>query len=953
MKRRLSLILSAILLAAQILPWGTPSARANAEHPPVIDGWVLVSTAEQLVYMNRHQTDYVSRNIRLTSDIDLNGYAWIPFGGNGTAPFNGTFDGRGHRISGVEINETDWSDPKQYELVGFFGSLTGTVQHLRLDVQINGGANTGGVAGILSDGGKIRLTHVTGSVAGTSVWENTHTIGGLVGATTNSTISGSSSAAAVMGGYGANIYTGGLVGSQGAGLIEHSYATGAIGLQSSAGMYVYYSGGLAGFMIYGTIADSYAAGKVSDGPGGPNSFVAGVVGMASANAGVLRSHFDTDKTEQSVGIAVPNGGPAEAEGHPTAEMVQAATYAGWDFANTWARHPAVNGGTPYLRPAVLTESLPTADRGSAYAQQLEAFDGAGGGLTWQATGLPEGLALDATGALEGTPREAGSFDLDVTVIDAGGASAAATLRLTVAEPPLPDFGTVTGTVYGTGNIPLSGVTVTVDVYGISDTTGADGSFTLTNVPVGAQTVKFLASGYKTQTANVTVAAGGGTDIGRIDLEPKDPPSPPADPGESGGSGGSGSSGSPIVPVTPPPANQPAKAKIRAGGQDLLVTIIDEKASDGRAVQRFVMDGSGLPALFASANEVELEIIEAAAPIIKTDLPMQTLRDILRVQPNAVLRIKANRGSYSLPLRLFGESGGSTLTTTIAEATEEDLSEVLTTFKEHGYEGLADPVEFSLDVDGKVIADFGRNYLERTIRLDTEPNPANATVVWVDADHRLHFVPAVFRKEHQADYAVFSAPHDSLYAVLRTGHAFADLEGHWSRADVELLAGKLILVGKGGGAFDPDGSVTRAEFAAMLVRSLGLAARPAAIAFHDVSPDAWYADSVTAAVRAGLVSGYADGTFRPDHPITREQMAAMLARAAQFAGELPAAGAEVLERFPDASNLARWADEPMRGLLAAGLIQGTDETTLAPKASATRAQSAVMLKRLLAYLNFID
>lgn len=957
MKRCVSFILAAILLAVQFTSGETPAAHADASSPPpVVEGWVQVSTAEQLAYINQHQPGYVASNIRLMNDIDLSGVDWLPFGGNDNDAFSGTFDGRGHLISGVEINSADWDDPKQYENVGFFGKVTGTVQHLRLAVQISGGANTGGAVGELTDGGKLLLTQVTGSVASVPVSEDAHVTGGLVGLAVNSTISRSSSAAAVMGGYASNTYTGGLVGSQGAGLIENSYATGAIGLQSSEGMFIYYSGGLTGFMIYGTIVESYAAGKVSMGHGSPHSVVAGVVGMLWAEASVLRSHFDSEATEQSVGIVDESGGTAEAAGHPTAEMVQAATYTGWDFANTWAIHPAVNGGYPYLRPTVLTEGLAMARQESAYVQQLEAYDGAGGGLVWQATGLPEGLALDSKGKLEGTPRESGSFDVTVTVTDAGAASAGATLRLVVAEPPSPELGTVTGMVYGTGNMPLPGATVTVDAYGISDTTRADGSFTLPNLPIGLQTVKFLAAGYKTQTANANVAAGASIDLGRIVLEPNAPPGPPGPPAGSGGSGGSAGSGGlggSYVPVKPLASGQPDKATIKAGGQELLVAVTHEKASDGREVQRFILGDSELAALFASGSESTLEIA-APAPILKADLPMQAIRDILRLQPDAVLRVTMNRATYSLPLRLWKGEPGTVLTVTIAEAAKRELSEFESALAKYGYEGLAAPVDFTLDVDGKVVADFAGTYVERTIRLDTAADPAHATVVWVDEEARLHFVPAVFRGDTSSAYtAVFLAPHDSLYAVVGTEHAFADLAGHWAEADVELLANKLILAGRGDGAFDPDGSVTRAEFAAMLARSLGLAARPAAADFSDVPSDAWYAGEINAAVHAGLAKGYEDGTFRPGDLITREQMAVMLAHAAQFAGGLPAVEAEPLSRFRDAFTLARWAEEPMSSLLSAGLIQGVDEGHLAPKATATRAQSAVMLRRLLAYLNFIN
>ncbi|MEF3302599.1 hypothetical protein [Paenibacillus sp. GYB003] len=151
--KRLSLFL-AILLAIPILLGQSgllaPTARAAADPvPPESSGWVLVSTAEQLAYIDQNQADYVGRNIRLTNDIDMTGYDWIPFGGNEHGPFTGLFDGRGHRISGLEIQGHTWF------AAGFFGIVRGTVTDLGVSVQLEGGQYAGGLAGILADGGSI------------------------------------------------------------------------------------------------------------------------------------------------------------------------------------------------------------------------------------------------------------------------------------------------------------------------------------------------------------------------------------------------------------------------------------------------------------------------------------------------------------------------------------------------------------------------------------------------------------------------------------------------------------------------------------------------------------------------------------------------------------------------------------------------------------------------------
>lgn len=80
---------------------------------------------------------------------------------------------------------------------------------------------------------------------------------------------------------------------------------------------------------------------------------------------------------------------------------------------------------------------------------------------------------------------------------------------------------------------------------------------------------------------------------------------------------------------------------------------------------------------------------------------------------------------------------------------------------------------------------------------------------------------------------------------------------------------------------------------------------------------------------------------------------MIARAVSFAGELPGTDPLSLERFFDHSGIAGWAQEPVKQLLAAGMIEGAKNNAFAPGEFATRAQSAVLLKRMLEYLGFID
>jgi hypothetical protein len=148
-------------------------------------------------------------------------------------------------------------------------------------------------------------------------------------------------------------------------------------------------------------------------------------------------------------------------------------------------------------------------------------------------------------------------------------------------------------------------------------------------------------------------------------------------------------------------------------------------------------------------------------------------------------------------------------------------------------------------------------------------------------------------------------------------------------------------------------VTRAEIAAMLVRALGLDAQGDA-SFADVAASSSHADAVGAAYEAGLVSGYEDGTFRPERLVTRQELALLLQRAMASFGDAPNADpASTLARFADRADIAAWAVEAVAAATAAGITLADDAGAFSPTKHATRAEAAAMLERLLDYLQSND
>ena len=170
---------------------------------------------------------------------------------------------------------------------------------------------------------------------------------------------------------------------------------------------------------------------------------------------------------------------------------------------------------------------------------------------------------------------------------------------------------------------------------------------------------------------------------------------------------------------------------------------------------------------------------------------------------------------------------------------------------------------------------------------------------------------------------------------------------WYAGAVERVCAAGLMNGTGPTAFSPGGTVTRGQIAAILHRLAGEPQAPGS-AFSDVPDSAYYGEAVAWAAQRGVVEGFHDGTFRPDLPVSRQQLAAILWR---YAGQ---AGADRGSRAPlrgwlDAGEVSGYAREAMSWALAEGILQGTKDGTLQPQGRAARGQAAVLLERFQALL----
>jgi hypothetical protein len=168
--------------------------------------------------------------------------------------------------------------------------------------------------------------------------------------------------------------------------------------------------------------------------------------------------------------------------------------------------------------------------------------------------------------------------------------------------------------------------------------------------------------------------------------------------------------------------------------------------------------------------------------------------------------------------------------------------------------------------------------------------------------------------------------------------FKDTAEHWAREAINKLVKEGIISGYPDGTFRPNAEITRAEFVTLICRMLGLEPINSPSKFKDVDSNAWYAGYINAIREAGMIGGYEDGTFKPNQKITREEGFVILYRMAK--AQLSASGSN--PNFTDDESIAAWAREAVEALVSAGVVSGYEDGTIKPKNNITRAETVKIL-----------
>lgn len=187
---------------------------------------------------------------------------------------------------------------------------------------------------------------------------------------------------------------------------------------------------------------------------------------------------------------------------------------------------------------------------------------------------------------------------------------------------------------------------------------------------------------------------------------------------------------------------------------------------------------------------------------------------------------------------------------------------------------------------------------------------------------------------------FSVEDNTTIKIVDNSKPFTDINAHWAKDAIDFATSHELYHGTSEATFSPDRGMTRGMLTMVLHN---LENNPESFvegSFTDVTDEDWYAESVLWAAEKGIVSGYGNGSFGPNDNISREQVAVMLWRYV---------GSPVVQtplEFEDSAMVADFAQGAMQWAVESGIISGTGNNSLNPKATATRAQVATMVMRFM-------
>ena len=581
-------------------------------------------------------------------------------------------------------------------------------------------------------------------------------------------------------------------------------------------------------------------------------------------------------------------------------------------------------------PAITTTTLPGGTVGTPYHHQLQA--NGGGFILWELFSgeLPKGLTLkQTTGEISGTPTAAQTAQFTVRALNSVG-NDKKELSITITNAPAAEH-TVTVTNDGNGTASASPAKAAAGTeIALTATPGTGYHLKEWQVMSGGVTIKD--NKFTMPNANVEVKA----------VFEEDVPAPTefTITVKTDGNGTASAShekavvGTEITLTAKPNTGYHFKEwQVMSGG----VTIKDNKF------------------LMSSANVEVKAIFEKDAPPAPTEFvvtfggnggtpsvgSMTTTNQKLTSLPSA-----SRSGSYSFDGWYTEKSGGTKITTdTVFHANTTVYAHW--TYIGGGGGGYNPPVTYYTlrfktggGSDIPSVREAYNAYIDLTGYVPTWRG--HTFIGWYSERSLTNKVSGVYLTKDMTVYAGWRVDENP-----NTGaNPFTDVsEKDWFYGDVMFVYENGLMLGTSKTLFSPHGTAMRGMMATILWRMEGSPAPKGKNSFTDVEAGKWYADAITWTAENGIFAGYGKDKFGPDDPITREQLAAIFYRYADYKGyDLTVKGNP--DTFKDADKITDYAKTAMQWTVGSGLMKGKSGNLLDPQGTATRAEIAAMLHRFI-------
>ncbi|MBF4694742.1 Ig-like domain-containing protein [Fusibacter ferrireducens] len=516
----------------------------------------------------------------------------------------------------------------------------------------------------------------------------------------------------------------------------------------------------------------------------------------------------------------------------------------------------------------------------------------------------------------------------------------------------------------TTSITLTPITneshASISINGINRTSGS--SIEITPLIEGENSVAIVVTaqdGQSTKTYNLTVIREAYVDNSKDD---KPDATPSTDPGT-------------VVGNEQDTVTIVINGKEQSAGKEVK-TVTDGKTTVTVAVNNQVIESKIDEAIrdntAQTGNTIQVPISDTESQVAKVELTGDIVKKL--EQNTFDISVKRSNIEYVIPAREFtiskvAESMGVQeqslvdikIEVKIAKVDEAVIAQYNEVVANNGSEMVFPPTEFEIvakttgndGITKEVTIGKFSNYVERVMEIPANVDPAKVTTgIVFNSDGTYSHVPTdVFQKDGKW-YTRLNSLTNSRYTVIYNPVTVKSVANHWSKAVVNDMASRLIVINPE--TFEPEQAITRADFSEYLVRALGLyrEGTTSTSRYSDVTNANARALGIYIASENGIVSGYPDGTFKPNQQITREEAMVMYRNAMKLTN-LTGDDSGRYSTFKDFTEVSGWASESVRDVLSAHIFNGTEPLMISPKSNLKYSEAIQAIRNLLVESNLIN